>query len=344
MYISRALSSTLSPARDAALQLSPACTPARWLSFTHQVTRRLDKLPRRAAWTNIMARTRLRLCQGPLFGRTLNAVLSMPPRESRVTSATPRACSVRQDRTGSLDSSAGRRCSSAASHAECRRMPTATDHAFLRDLLNGRHEPSTFVSRLGPNAAAPHRTPEHTVDGNCAACFSTALIARAARVLAAFESTPGAQSCFLQPLAQEWSAPLAPPSADRDLLTLCLSAGEHQPRTSLPAPDRAAPPSGSPDEADSPYLLPRMQLPAAPIEHYTGGPERENNHSLIQSQANWFQAPQVKPSAWRPGEQVENALPAEPGEALGFDWSLPSLSSAMKRILDEDARRHGIDV
>jgi hypothetical protein len=57
-----------------------------------------------------------------------------------------------------------------------------------------------------------------------------------------------------------------------------------------------------------------------------------------------LQARFALPAQPEPVDQPGSLLRSGPAEVESFDWNLSTLSLAMKRILDEDARRHGVDV
>ena len=62
----------------------------------------------------------------------------------------------------------------------------------------------------------------------------------------------------------------------------------------------------------------------------------------------WIQRSETSPLPLRPVATAEARVIHSPGSRNGetaeFDWSLADLSAGIKRILNEEARRHGIDV
>jgi hypothetical protein len=163
-------------------------------------------------------------------------------------------------------------------------------------------------------------------------------------------------------LAEQWSAPIAGPTAPPHLLIQMdglsqhggfgSSSGEHHHMASRPAPDhyvpesasnasgladRIAPPTTDTSVAMTPAIASRMGVEAEPLARTRIAPRAVTVMlpPLVSPKVVGMPAPSVAAASVLKGAQVEV-------DATEDDLSV--LAAKIRRILEEEARRHGIDV
>jgi hypothetical protein len=151
-------------------------------------------------------------------------------------------------------------------------------------------------------------------------------------------SVAGAQS-----LIEQWSAPLDGPATDHELLAryaeaFAMATTREPVRTLERQPDR--PDVHSLEQPPNVQTRPTLRLPPKENEPGTFDDPRPHFPSFLSPPRPLSVLPAQPETDGHPAAMLRSGI----AESAAFDWNLSALSAAMKRILDEDARRHGVDV
>ena len=146
-----------------------------------------------------------------------------------------------------------------------------------------------------------------------------------------------------QSLIEQWSTPLDGPAIDHELLdtyaeAFVVATTRESVRMLERRPNR--PDVNSPEPPPNAETQPALRLP--PEENEPGTLDDRGQHfpGFVSPPRPRFVLSAQPETDRHPAAMLRSGT-AEPA---AFDWNLSALSAAMKRILDEDARRHGVDV
>jgi hypothetical protein len=246
-------------------------------------------------------------------------------------------------------------------------LPAKADHQLLSSLAEGRpvwaRQAAAIPNHVRPAPAQPDGHPmtrkrETKIHGGSSpttvdrasqghAAIVNLLLKRVSGALA-FSGSPAEQGRDL-PLSDQWSASLEGAEAPSELLNRAVSLSQEVSivevgnrgevhSDSVPA-TRSQRPGEAGRNADTEIA---GELVAGQL--FCQAPPSASPSEDVLSSRSSVRAPLLPLISSESGGRPPSLLRRETAEAAAFDWNLAALSAGIKRLLDEEARRHGIDV
>jgi hypothetical protein len=383
----------LSPALFASAALRGGRSASAWRQFAAHAAWRIGELRRAGTWIDFVANARPRLCQGPLFGKALEATLAglshaaenpKPLRRARrrhrgpaeIPVAHRRAVKGPRSAPSSLTTSGA--CLEFARQADRRLLDASAARGPEYRLPHAQHE-----ATAGTASGGGVRVPDHPARGTSGTVglailepasharldLAYRIADRVSRRIHRFDSTCSNSDPDPAVLLDQWSSMLEGPAADPDPAVLLdqwssmleglaadpdllhdLTAVPSGTATAKPSPSAALLPASAPGAHEADMTVRAIGKPAfsppgvgttqwaaefSPAEDVAadeltfGAPFRSTLVAALMGAA-------TEPKTERLASGI--TTPPRPG------YDLDSISLAMKRVLDEEARRHGISV
>jgi len=334
-------------------------SPIAWHQVTGEVRSRLQELRRWTKWMSFPEEARPRLREGPLLGNGLEIATGGFARTAEREAAAP-----------------GHRRSVRPTARPAPR-PSVERHGPLQDLTSwraatergqvlrhaagrSRAKLPADVARLGSVLQAedsgtrtPHIGAQVTPAPQAHTAFANLLFRRVSQALQYLPQYPREAKRDIRSLVEQWSTSLEGQMADVDLLN--GSAG-HTSKTTTNGVDRG---EGSPvsqqffegDVQRSDGNGRHEPMPPSPeslspprLDWNEGDADAFRRRDLAASYGPPMWARFTTPSQPEPDGRSAAVLRSNTTPVAPLDWNLSALSDAIERILDAEARRHGIGV
>jgi hypothetical protein len=359
---------------SASLLLGGGRSPAHWQNAITEDAWRLAQVRRASRWVTSLDKSRPRLIDGTLFGDGLDAATRASRRSLIEPVPARRVAGLRADPPAKPTSERARQPAAPSEsmvwkkNADLSQLAAQADYELLSWLAERRPARDrkdavvpdgvrrvTASLEMQPIARKANTKPgsrsSSTGVPQAHQAVVDLLVKRASAALSVFAS-PAESKRGLRLLSDQWSTSLKGPEAPSELLNGCTlqdsEVGSVHPgnRESETASDSAGVPGN-----ERPRKVARMADTATANNSVSASawseprPSPSPAEDLLSSIPLNDREPLLPPLIpSESGGRPASLLRGDTAEAASFDWNLGALAVGIKRILDEEARRHGIDV